>query len=178
MEARANIKSAELSLRKERIMMHTRELAKHILSRSNQTVAVVSSASSSVCAVFNKFKIFVQHLSSYPRITYLPMLFFACGAYGFNSVESSAQPTQPLQTFEEKPISDMVSLKRWLLEGLVSEVIEVVGSNEVKKEGLSYLERMFKNKQVHDALIVLLKGGVKDSRFVEDSKVFGKDWIS
>jgi len=37
---------------------------------------------------------------------------------------------------------------------------------------------MFKNKQVHDALIVLLKGGVRDSRFVGDSKVFGIDWIA
>jgi hypothetical protein len=37
---------------------------------------------------------------------------------------------------------------------------------------------MFKNKTVHDALIVLLKGGVKDHRFVTESKTFGIDWIS
>ena len=37
---------------------------------------------------------------------------------------------------------------------------------------------MFKNKQVHDALIKLLKGGVKDERFVTDSKEFGIDWIT
>lgn len=55
--------------------------------------------------------------------------------------------------------------------------MEVVGGKEVKKVGLSYLERMFKNKQVHDSLITLLKGGVKDSRFVEQSKKFGIDWI-
>jgi hypothetical protein len=36
---------------------------------------------------------------------------------------------------------------------------------------------MFKNKTVHDSLIVLLKGAVKDQRFVADSKVFGIDWI-
>lgn len=36
---------------------------------------------------------------------------------------------------------------------------------------------MFKNKTVHDSLIVLLKGAVKDPRFVADSKFFGLDWI-
>jgi hypothetical protein len=37
---------------------------------------------------------------------------------------------------------------------------------------------MFKNKVVHESLITMLKGGVKDSRFVDDSKKFGIDWIS
>lgn len=37
---------------------------------------------------------------------------------------------------------------------------------------------MFKNKQVHDSLIVLLKGAVKDERFVTESKSYGKDWIA
>jgi hypothetical protein len=53
----------------------------------------------------------------------------------------------------------------------------VVGSKEVKKEGLSYLERMFKSKGVHESLITLLKVGVKDQRFIEDSKRFGINWI-
>jgi hypothetical protein len=60
----------------------------------------------------------------------------------------------------------------------VTAITEVVAGKEVKKEGLNYLERMFKNKQVHDALIKLLKGGVKDERFVTDSKEFGIDWIT
>lgn len=37
---------------------------------------------------------------------------------------------------------------------------------------------MFKGKQVHESLITLLKGGVKDNRFVDQSKKFGVDWIS
>ncbi len=48
----------------------------------------------------------------------------------------------------------------------------------MEREGISYLEKMFKNKRVHDALLVLLKGGVRDSRFVAESKTFGIDWIS
>jgi|1048.fasta_scaffold157308_2 hypothetical protein len=36
---------------------------------------------------------------------------------------------------------------------------------------------MFKSKQVHQSLITLLKGGVKDPRFVDASKRFGIDWI-
>jgi hypothetical protein len=36
---------------------------------------------------------------------------------------------------------------------------------------------MFKDKNVHNSLIVLLKGAVRDQRFVAESKVFGIDWI-
>lgn len=55
---------------------------------------------------------------------------------------------------------------------------DLTASQEVKKHGLSYLERMFKSKQVHEALLKLIKGGVKDERFVQDSKKFGIHWIS
>lgn len=37
---------------------------------------------------------------------------------------------------------------------------------------------MFKNKVVHDALLFMLKNGVKDQRFVQDSKIYGIDLIS
>jgi hypothetical protein len=36
---------------------------------------------------------------------------------------------------------------------------------------------MFRNKQVHDSLLILLKGAIRDERFVTDSKKFGIDWI-
>jgi hypothetical protein len=60
----------------------------------------------------------------------------------------------------------------------LAEEIVAQNSKEVKKQGLQYLERMFKNKQVHESLIKLLKGAIKDERFVGDSKRFGIDWIS
>ncbi len=56
--------------------------------------------------------------------------------------------------------------------------MDIIASKEVKREGINYLERMFKNKQVHDSLLVLIKGAIKDPRFVEDSKTFGKEWIT
>ena len=37
---------------------------------------------------------------------------------------------------------------------------------------------MFKSKPIHDSLLILLKGAVKDNRFIDDSKIFGKDWIA
>jgi hypothetical protein len=63
------------------------------------------------------------------------------------------------------------------LSGITTLVGDIAGSKPVQKEGISYLERMFKNKTVHDSLIVLLKGAVRDHRFLADSKVFGVDWI-
>lgn len=64
-----------------------------------------------------------------------------------------------------------------MLSGITSLLRDISGSKPVQKEGISYLERMFKNKTVHDSLIVLLKGAVRDRRFLDDSKVFGIDWI-
>jgi hypothetical protein len=57
-------------------------------------------------------------------------------------------------------------------------VVEILACKDVQRQGVSYLERMFKSKQVHESLIKLLKGGVQDRRFVEQSKGFGIDWIS
>lgn len=54
---------------------------------------------------------------------------------------------------------------------------EIICSSDVTKQGLSFLERLFKNKRVHESLIALLKGAVKDERFVQDSKGFGLNWI-
>ena len=139
--------------------------------------------------ILRKFKILVQHVSSYPKVTLIPLLFFACGAYGFHSVKKTSIPP-PIQNvasqYEEckeseeitNPLQDFQSFKKWVKAGVRSLAEEIVASKDVKKQGLSYLERMFKNKQVHDSLITLLKGGVKDERFVSDSKRFGIDWIS
>lgn len=75
-------------------------------------------------------------------------------------------------------MEDLAAFKKWIAAGIASLVGEIVGSKAVEREGISYLERMFKNKTVHEALLVLLKGGVRDSRFVAESKIFGIDWIS
>ena len=174
--------AAELSLKKQQLMMRSRELTQHLATRSDQAMKLFFIAGARGYLVFNKLKVYGQHLASYPKISYLPLLFFACGAYGFNSVETSQEPytTIPLEEAAPRrnPISDFKTFKQWLKASLTSLVIEVVASGDVKKQGLSYLERMFKNKQVHESLIILLKGGVKDNRFVDDSKKFGIDWIA
>jgi len=174
------IKQDALAARKEKLVQHTRQLTQHFMSRSNQTVLHVTRTSSQAYLLLRKFKVFVQNLANYPKIAYAPLLMFACANYGYLSVEQSSVPYEaPIQAIsEEKPINDFKSFTKWILDGVTSVIVEIIGSNDVKKQGLSYLERMFKNKQVHESLIILLKGGVKDTRFVEDSKIFGKDWIS
>lgn len=37
---------------------------------------------------------------------------------------------------------------------------------------------MFKNKEVHDSLLYLLKNDIKDDRFVKTSRLYGIDLIS
>lgn len=128
--------------------------------------------------MLRNLKTFAQHISGYPKIIYVPFLLFTSAAYGFNSVKSSRVPYQELPVDQQNEVKDYQSLKRWIVSTSTQAVTEVIATKEVKRQGLGYLERMFKNKQVHDALIVLLKGGVKDERFVSDSKEFGKEWIS
>ena len=53
----------------------------------------------------------------------------------------------------------------------------MIPTHELRREGLSYLNRLCRNKEVHAQLITLLKGACKDKRFVDDSKVFGINLI-
>ena len=150
------------------------------MTRSRSTANVVSNVGGSAYLSYVKFKIFFQHLASYPKFVYVPLMFFACGVYGFHSVKKTSVPYSAPEVSNaiENPIENFDSFNRWVTDGISSLISEIVGSKHVQKEGISYLERMFKNKTVHEALIVLLKGGVRDQRFVAESKVFGIDWIS
>lgn len=53
----------------------------------------------------------------------------------------------------------------------------VVSTKEIRKEGLTYLEKIFKHKTVHDSLLFLLKNDIKDQRFVQASRLYGIDLI-
>lgn len=137
----------------------------------------------------------ISHLASYPKVTYLPLFMFACGAYGFHSVKKSKVPPfkgnveerkenvsedegEISEEVPENPRLDFQAFKKWVKDSIRNFAVDIVACKDVKKQGLSFLERMFKNKQVHDSLIQLLKGAVKDERFVSDSKLFGIDWIA
>lgn len=37
-------------------------------------------------------------------------------------------------------------MMNWITESALEQLLEVVASKEVKREGVSYLEKMFKNK--------------------------------
>ena len=50
-------------------------------------------------------------------------------------------------------------------------------SKEVKGEGLHLLEKIFKEKLLHETLLVLLKSNLKEKSFVEESKIYGKSLI-
>ncbi|TNV80922.1 hypothetical protein FGO68_gene17681 [Halteria grandinella] len=140
-------------------------------------------------ALAQAFKSYGQRFSSYPRGMYIPLLMFTCGVYGAYSVQATNIPPQiSLANLEESkeaeekfaPLKNFQAFKQWVKAGVRALAEEIVAQNtkEVKKQGLQYLERMFKNKQVHESLIKLLKGAIKDERFVGDSKRFGIDWIS
>lgn len=48
-------------------------------------------------------------------------------------------------------------------------------NQEIKKEGLTFLEKMVKNKEVHNSMLYLIKNSVKDKRFIKDSREYGID---
>ena len=53
----------------------------------------------------------------------------------------------------------------------------VLSSKEVKGEGLRLLEKIFKEKLLHETLLILLKTTIKEKTFVNESKIFGKKLI-
>lgn len=87
-------------------------------------------------------------------------------AYGFQSVKKTSRPPAEAIATSESPLSNVETFKKWITDSATKEICDVVASKDVQKEGISYLEKMFKNKQVHDALIPLLKGAIKDDRFI------------
>lgn len=113
---------------------------------------------------------------------------FAFGAFTAYSQRTSIPMQMPTAKIEESksdeekfsPIEGFMNFKKWVKSRVRALAEEIVAHNtrDVKKQGLQYLERMFKNKQVHDALIKLLKGAIKEESFVKESKRFGIDWIS
>lgn len=55
---------------------------------------------------------------------------------------------------------------------------ELLVSPEIKGSGLDLLVRIFKKPQLIDIQLVQLKAAVKSRAFIEESKPFGKLWIS
>lgn len=129
--------------------------------------------------LFRNLNVIASHISGYPKIIYVPFLILTSAAYGFHSVKKTKSPhLTPDLAAQETPLNDLSAFKKWVVTSTIENITDVIASKEVKKEGISYLEKMFKNSQVHDSLIVLLKGAVKDDRFVTESKKYGIDWIT
>lgn len=74
---------------------------------------------------------------------------------------------------EETSLTDLASLKNWVIANSVSAVTDILAGPEVQKEGVRYLERLFMQKQLHTALLKLLNGAIQDKRFERDSALFG-----
>jgi hypothetical protein len=55
--------------------------------------------------------------------------------------------------------------------------LEVFWGQKVQQKSLKYLENCFKKTQVHNALLFLVVGVIKDPLFVARSKIFGIDLI-
>jgi hypothetical protein len=113
----------------------------------------------------------IRHIAGYPKIIYVPFLIVTSTAYGLLSVKKTKSPLlTPEMASNESPLTDINAFERWVVTSAIENITDIVASKDVKREGVSYLERMFKNSQVHDSLIYLLKNAVKDDRFVTDSK--------
>ena len=55
---------------------------------------------------------------------------------------------------------------------------EALDDSKVTKEGLNFLDRMFRHKQSHDAGQFLLVNVLKDQRFIDASRIWGTNLIS
>ena len=48
----------------------------------------------------------------------------------------------------------------------------------IDKEGLNFLDRMFRHEKTHEAGLALLTNVLQDPRFMKEAQVFGTDLIS
>ena len=90
---------------------------------------------------------YFKFVSGYPRMVYIPMLLLTCTAYGLHSVKRSTIPRQVISpSLEDASLTDLASLKNWVITNSVSAISDVLAGPEVQKEGVRYLERLFMHK--------------------------------
>ncbi len=130
-ESIGRLSAEELANQKLRFEQRTMLLTQHVRARTNSTARVVSNASGSAYLFYLKFKIYLQHLASYPKIVYLPLMLFSCGIYGYHSVKTSSVPYNPSDhrsNTVENPFENLSSFKRWLISGVTGVAVDIVGS--------------------------------------------------
>ena len=55
---------------------------------------------------------------------------------------------------------------------------ELLTDPTIDKEGLNFLDRLFRHEQIHEAGLALLTNVLKDPRFMAEAQIFGTDLIS
>ena len=55
---------------------------------------------------------------------------------------------------------------------------EVLADPKVNTEGLNFIDRLFRHQQTHEAGTFLLINVLRDTRFLEQSNIFGTDLIA
>jgi hypothetical protein len=88
----------------------------------------------------------MRHVAGYPKIIYVPFLIISSTVYGFYSVKKTRSPfLTPELAVNESPLSDVEAFKTWIVTSAIENITDIIASKDVKREGVSYLERMFKN---------------------------------
>jgi hypothetical protein len=112
---------------KESLITKTQLLTKHMKERSTKTLITTSKPPSAGIFFLTKFKLFMRHLSCYPKAAYLPLLFLSFGTYGYHSVRATPLPvneTESTQT-QENAFNDLTSFKKWIKSCLTSVIVDV-----------------------------------------------------
>ena len=154
--------------------MRGKQLSLKIVEKGDQIGSVLIQLNRKSWAAFRTMQVYFKFVSGYPRMVFIPMLLLTCTAYGLHSVKRSTIPRQIISpSVEETSLTDLASLKNWVIANSVSAVTDILAGPEVQKEGVRYLERLFMHKQLHTALLKLLNGAIQDKRFEHDSALFG-----
>lgn len=171
--------SDNLGQKKRVIQQRTSQMLHNLNERAQQAKVNARFIGNQANRLYLNLNTAIRHIAGYPKIIYIPFLLISSTVYGFYSVKKTKSPLlTPDLAQNQSPLSDVDTFKTWVVTSAIENITDIVASKDVKREGVSYLERMFKNSQVHASLIYLLKNAVKDDRFVTDSKKFGIDWIT
>ena len=114
------------------VKMRGKQLSMKIAEKGNQIGSVLIQLNRRSWAAFRTMQVYFKFISGYPRMVYIPVLLLTCTAYGFHSVKRSTIPRQIISpSAEETSLTDLASLKNWVIANSVSAVTDILAGPEV-----------------------------------------------
>mmetsp|Transcript_27148 Transcript_27148/g.26193 ORF Transcript_27148/g.26193 Transcript_27148/m.26193 type:complete len:105 (+) Transcript_27148:399-713(+) len=101
------------------------------------------------------------------------MLLLGTTTYGVYSMRKSMNRTESRPVMG--PEIKKQTIKEQLMDSVSDQALDILSSETIKKEGMSFLNSLFQQKEVHDSLLKLVNNDIREKEFIEESRKLGID---